>query len=112
MVTDMTPIVSPAELVAWRPAQEQRVVTNTTLEGIVIHPALLYGRSGSLLAPLFKSASEGKVAWCGTPNDRRTLIHCDDLADLFLRAAEKSQLVRGQIFDAANGFTESTDDTV
>ena len=64
----------------------------------------------SLFSPLFKSASEGKVAWYGSPSDRYALIHCDDLADLYLRAAEKSQLVCGQIFDAANDFTENADD--
>ena len=109
-VTDTTPITSPAEMVAWRPAQEQRVITNTTLNGLVIRPAMLYGRSGSILASLFKSASEGRVAWPGTPGGRFALVHADDLADLYVRATEKSALVGGKIFDAANDFTESADD--
>jgi nucleoside-diphosphate-sugar epimerase len=110
LVTDTTPITSPAELVAWRPAQEQRVITNTTLNGLVIRPGMLYGRSASILASLFKSASEGHVAWPGTPGGRYALIHADDLADLYVRATEKSALVGGKIFDAVNGFTESVDD--
>ncbi|KAF9567986.1 NAD(P)-binding protein [Agrocybe pediades] len=112
IVTDTTPLRSPAQLVAWRPACEQAVVKNTTVNGIVIRPALLYGRAGSLLAPFFKSASEGKVWYPGTPGGRFALVHCDDLADLYVRAVERSSLVAGQIFDAANDFTESVDDVL
>jgi len=109
-VTDSTPCNNPAELVAWRVEQEQWVIKDPVLNGIVIRPALLYGRSGSLFAPLFKSASEGRVAWYGRPGGRYALIHCDDAADLFLRAAEKAQVVGGNIFDGANDQTESVDD--
>ncbi|EKM52493.1 uncharacterized protein PHACADRAFT_164427 [Phanerochaete carnosa HHB-10118-sp] len=108
--TDTSPITAPAQHVAWRAEQEQRVVTNTVLNGIVIRPALLYGRSGSLLVPLFKGAAEGTVMWFGTPEDRYALIRVDDLAELFRLAAEKAQLVGGKIFDAANDITESADD--
>jgi nucleoside-diphosphate-sugar epimerase len=110
IVTDTTPCTNPPELVAWRVDQEQLVIKDSVLNGIVIRPALLYGRSGSLLSPLLKSASEGRVAWYGTPGGRYALIHCDDVADLFLRAAEKAHLVGGKIFDAANDQTESVDD--
>ncbi|KAH9936189.1 uncharacterized protein B0H18DRAFT_972728 [Fomitopsis serialis] len=74
--------------------QEQRVIRNPVLNGIVIRPALLYGRSGSLLAPLY------------------ALIHCDDLAEMYLLASEKSAIAAGQIFDAANDFTENADDVL
>ena len=109
VVTDSTPLTSPAELVAWRPAMEQRIITNPHLNGIVIRPSLLYGRSGSLLAPLFKSAYEGEVAWFGTPGGRLALVHCDDLAEAYLLAAEKAAIVGGKIFDASNDVNESTD---
>ena len=110
--TDTSPITNPAELIAWRPDQEQRVVTNPILNGIVIRPALLYGRSGSHLATLFQDASEGKVAWFGTPESRWAVIHTDDLAALYLLLAEKAQLVGGKIFDAANSYTESLPDVL
>ncbi|KAI0719254.1 NAD(P)-binding protein [Cerioporus squamosus] len=109
IVTDTTALTNPVELVAWRPAQEQRVISNPHLNGIVIRPALLYGRSGSLLARLFKSAHTGDVAWYGTPGGRMALIHADDLAELYVLTAEKAAIVGGQIFDAANDVTESTD---
>ncbi|KZT25447.1 NAD(P)-binding protein [Neolentinus lepideus HHB14362 ss-1] len=110
IISDTTPIVSPMPLIAWRAEQELRVINDPNLNGIVIRPALLYGRSGSLLAPLFENASKGKVAFYGTPGGRFALIHCDDLADLYVLAAEKAQLIGGKIFDAANDFTESQDD--
>ncbi|KAE9398728.1 NAD(P)-binding protein [Gymnopus androsaceus JB14] len=112
VVTDSTPLRGPPELVSWRPAQEQRTIHDPVLNGIVIRPALLYGRGGSLLAPLFKGASEGRVAWPGTPGGRYALIHTDDLADMYVRACEKAPIVGGVIFDACNEFTESADDVL
>jgi len=110
IVTDTTPITSPITLTSWRPAVEQLVVGNPVLNGIVIRPSLLYGKSGSLLAPLFESAAKGKVAWYGTPGGRYATIHTDDLADLYVKAAEKAPLLGGLIFDGTNEVTESVDD--
>jgi len=110
VVSDTTPCTNPPELVAWRLDQEQAVINNPNLNGIVLRPSLLYGRSGSLFEPLFKSASEGKVAWYGTPGGRYALIHTDDLSDLYVRASEKAAIAGGKIFDAANPLTESVDD--
>ncbi|TFY81028.1 hypothetical protein EWM64_g2981 [Hericium alpestre] len=110
IVIDTTPITNPVQLVAWRPAHEQRVVTDSIVNGIVVRPALLYGGSASLLAPLYKAASEGRVRWFGRPGGRYAVIHFDDLADLYVRVAEKAQLVGGLIFDAATSQSESTDD--
>ncbi|KIY53183.1 NAD(P)-binding protein [Fistulina hepatica ATCC 64428] len=110
IVSDSTPLTSPVEIAAWRPAHEQRVVADTAFNGIVIRPALVYGRGGSLFEPLFKrTAQEGRVAWPGTPGGSLSLIHVDDLADLYVRAAERAPAIGGLIFDAANGITESTD---
>lgn len=110
VVSDTTPCTNPPELVAWRIDQEQAVINNSVLNGFIIRPALLYGRSGSLFEPLFKSASEGKVAWYGTPGGRYALIHTDDLANLYVRASEKSAIAAGKIIDAANDMTESVND--
>lgn len=110
IVTDTTPIKTSVPLVAWRPAVEDAVINNATMNGIVIRPALLYGRSGSILAALFKTAYEGKVSWVGKPGGRYPLIHADDCAELYLLVTEKAQLVGGKIFDGANDFTKSLDD--
>ncbi|KAI0368592.1 NAD(P)-binding protein [Pilatotrama ljubarskyi] len=109
VASDTSALTKPAPLVAWRPAQEQRVVKNPHLNGIVIRPSLLYGRSGSILATYFRKAHEGKVVWPGTPGGRLALVHCDDLAELYLLAAEKVAIAGGQIFDGTNDVNESTD---
>ncbi|KAK1235585.1 hypothetical protein PQX77_001178 [Marasmius sp. AFHP31] len=110
-VSETTPIFASAQLVAWRPEVEQLVVRSTTVNGIVIRPGLLYGRSGSLVGSLFQLASEGEtIKWPGTPGGRWALVHMDDIADLYLRASEKAPLIGGMIFDAANDFTESQED--
>ncbi|KAI0800161.1 NAD(P)-binding protein [Fomes fomentarius] len=109
VVSDTTPLTRPTELVSWRPAFEQRVITNPNVNGVVIRPSLLYGRSGSLLARLFKSAYDGEAKWFGSPGGRFALIHADDLADVYVLAAEKAPIVRGQILDASNDVNESVD---
>jgi len=112
IVTDTTPIRPTNELVAWRPAREQQVINDVNLNGIVIRPSLLYGRSGSLLAPFLQSASEGDVWYPGQAGGRFAVIHTDDLADLYVKAVEKAAICRGLIFDAANDQTESVDDVL
>ena len=112
IVTDTTPLTPTNEVIAWRPSREQEVIKDVNLNGIVIRPALLYGRSGSHLGPYFKSASEGTVWYPGESGGRFALIHVDDLADLYLRVVEKATLSGGLIFDAANDRTESVDDVL
>ena len=112
IITDTTPIRTPNELVAWRPIREQEVIKDVNINGIVIRPSLLYGRSGSLLAPFFQSASEGNVWYPGEPGGRFAVVHTDDLADLYVRLVEKAAICGGLIFDAANDHTESVDDVL
>ncbi|KAJ7439113.1 hypothetical protein FB451DRAFT_1344325 [Mycena latifolia] len=110
VVTDTTPITAPVAIVSWLPELEQRVVRSTAVNGIVIRPSLVYGRSASNFAPLFRAASQGRVVWPGTPGGRYALVHTDDVADLYVRTAEKALLVGGQIFDASNPTTESVNE--
>ncbi|KAJ3787943.1 NAD(P)-binding protein [Lentinula aff. detonsa] len=110
IVTDTTPITKPVELVAWRPDQEQAVITHPALNGIVVRPVMLYGKSGSIFASVFKRAhEEGKVTWPGTPGGKLSLIHADDLADLYVRMAEGAAIAGGKIFDAGNDVLEDMD---
>ena len=75
LVNDTTPIgafTPPAPFAEWRVAHDQAVIKSTVVNGIVIRPVLLYGRSGSLMTMLFKSAYEGTVKWWGEPGQRWT----------------------------------------
>ncbi|KAH7913323.1 hypothetical protein BJ138DRAFT_1099596 [Hygrophoropsis aurantiaca] len=109
-VCDTTPLLDPVKLVAWRPAVEQAILTDPTVNGIVIRPALLYGKTASLLSSLFEEASNGKVSWYGKPGGRFSLIHPDDLADIYVRAVEKAPIIGGLAIDAGNEYTESVED--
>ncbi len=61
-----------------------------SLYGIVIRPSLLYGRGASIFDLLFQQAQVGKqIVWAGRPGGRFALIHGDDLADIFVRVAER-----------------------
>jgi len=111
IVTDTTPIVRPLSMVTWRPAIEQLVARSTAVNGIVVRPSLLYGRSASVLAMLFgMGASQGRITWPGTPGGHYPVIHTDDLADLYVRMTEKACLLGGKIFDASNPNLVSVDE--
>ncbi|EJD05188.1 NAD-binding protein [Fomitiporia mediterranea MF3/22] len=107
-------------LVSWRTAQEQRVTAASDaglINGIVVRPSLLYGRSGSIIAMLFGAAVEAakrgeKFEWAGRKGGRWPVIHVDDLADLFVRIAEAGPTCKGTIIDASNSYTESVDDVL
>ena len=109
-VTDTTPAKTNNPIVAWRVEHEQAVVASKTLNGIVIRPSLLYGGSASMLAPLFRQAYDGEIAWYGSPGGRYALVHQDDLADLYVKVAEKASILPGLIIEASNDLTESVDD--
>jgi nucleoside-diphosphate-sugar epimerase len=109
-VTDTTPAKADNSLIAWRVEHEQVVIASQTLNGIIIRPSMLYGRSASILGSLFKQAYDGEVAWYGTPGGRYALIHQDDLADLYVKVVERASILPGLIVDASNDSTESVDD--
>jgi nucleoside-diphosphate-sugar epimerase len=57
---------------------------------------MVFGRSGSILAPAFRTAAlEKKISWPGGPKARFSAVHTDDLADLYVRASERAHLVKG-----------------
>jgi len=113
IVTDTTPTETPHPYAAWRAVHERNVVGSTVLNGIVIRPGWVIGRSGSHLGRiLFSGAHAGEVVFVGTPGARSSIIHQDDLADAYVRAVERGSIVHGSIFDIINEFTESVDDVL
>ena len=113
IVTDTTPTTTPHPFVAWHAVHERNVVGSTLLNGIVIRPVWVIGRSGCHLGSmLFPNAHAGEVVGIGTPGGRYATIHQDDLADAYLRAVERGSIVGGSIFDISNEFTESFDDVL
>ncbi|KAF5340439.1 hypothetical protein D9758_013566 [Tetrapyrgos nigripes] len=123
ILSDTTPVDSSgadsAPLVNWRPGVEQQVVKSQILNGIVVRPSLLYGRSGSIIGLMFDRVRKtGKVTWParrvsgstdGKDGGRMATIHQDDLADFYVRAAERAQVIGGLIFDVSNAYSDDTD---
>jgi len=76
-------------LVAWHPANERLVLgaARQGVQGIVLRPAMVYGRGGGLVMSFVQSAREhGAARVIGDGRNRWTFVHQDDLADLYVRA--------------------------
>lgn len=97
-------LVNPTPLVAQRPAIEQEVLNaqNRGVRAIVIRPALVYGRGGSIPAMLTKSAREtGATRFVGDGQNRWPFVNVDDLAQLYVLALEKA--AAGSVYNASHG---------
>jgi nucleoside-diphosphate-sugar epimerase len=100
---EMAPLRPPA-LVEWRPRTERVVLDSAddNVCGIVIRPAVVFGRGGGMVGRMLQSAREaGVVRIVGDGENHWSFVHIDDLADLYLRCAEKAE--PGDLFVAANG---------
>ncbi|HEX2093394.1 MAG TPA: NAD-dependent epimerase/dehydratase family protein, partial [Longimicrobiaceae bacterium] len=92
-----------APLVAWRPAVERRVrdAAGRGVRGVVIRPAVVYGRGGGTPAMLARAArTRGVVRYVGDGSQRWSTVHVDDLADLYVLALDADP---GSAFVAAHG---------
>jgi nucleoside-diphosphate-sugar epimerase len=96
MVDETTPL-DPIKLVAWRPAHEELVLRASGVRSIVIRPGCVYGGAGGLTAPWFAKPGEAVV---GDGRNRWTMVHLDDLAAAYVRAAESG--LGGEIFNVTD----------
>uniref|UniRef100_Q028X8 NAD-dependent epimerase/dehydratase n=1 Tax=Solibacter usitatus (strain Ellin6076) TaxID=234267 RepID=Q028X8_SOLUE len=98
---DETWPVNPTPLVAWRPAHEQLVLETQGPRGIVIRPAVVYGRSGGMIGALQRQGrEEGVVRYIGDGENHWPFVHLDDLADLYVLAL---QAPAGSLYFASAG---------
>jgi nucleoside-diphosphate-sugar epimerase len=96
--------VNPTPLVAHRSAIEQEVLGYKGLgvRTVVIRPALVYGRGGSIPKMLVQSAREtGAARFVGDGQNRWPFVDVDDLAQLYVLALEKA--APGSLYNAAHG---------
>ena len=80
------------KMVAWRPAHEQIVVAaaTSTFATAVLRPAFVYGGQKGIIAGYFASATdEGAAVYVGDGQNHMTLVHRNDLAQLYRLAVEK-----------------------
>jgi nucleoside-diphosphate-sugar epimerase len=100
---DETTPLHPPTIVRARPEHERMVLgaNGGGLRTIVIRPGCVYGGSGSLTAQWFDSAQTGGAARIvGEGNQRWAMIHRDDLADVYVRAAEST--LAGEVLNASD----------
>jgi nucleoside-diphosphate-sugar epimerase len=96
--------VNPTPLVAQRPVIEQEVLGSKDrgVRAIVIRPALVYGRGGSIPRMLSQSAREtGAARYVGDGRNRWPFVDVDDLAQLYVLALEKA--APGSLYNAVDG---------
>jgi nucleoside-diphosphate-sugar epimerase len=92
-VADEESALDPTPLVAWRPAIEQRVLaaSGRGVRAIVLRPGMVYGRGGGSPGEMVQAGRQkGVVRFVGTGENRWSLIHVEDLADLYVKALEKA----------------------
>lgn len=102
-IADEDTPVAPTPLVAWRPANERLVLdaARRGVQGIVLRPAMVYGRGGGLVMSFLQSAREhGAARVIGDGENRWTFVHLDDLAALYALALRAAA---GTLLFAAHG---------
>ncbi|MEW2529530.1 NAD-dependent epimerase/dehydratase family protein [Streptomyces sp. NPDC047071] len=85
---------NPVGLVGYRPQIEQRVLAEAAegVRAVVVRPAIVYGRGGGIPALLIDRArKEGVPEYYGEEGVRWPTVHVDDLAELFVAAAERAE---------------------
>lgn len=96
--------VQPVPIVAWRPGVEREVLESHSqgVGGIVIRPVIVYGRGEGLAGMFVQSANEtGAARYIGDGQNRWSVVHVEDLADLYVRAFEKAK--PGSLYHGAGG---------
>jgi len=100
-VVDENDKLNPIPLVKSRPELENSYLA---FGATVIRPGVVYGRQGSLTAMWFGSLLGGKNQFPGSGHHSWSFVHVNDIADLYVKAAEKRDLIRGEVF---NGTSQS-----
>jgi nucleoside-diphosphate-sugar epimerase len=82
----------PVATFAWRPGLESEVVA-AAADGprtVVLRPGMVYGRGGGPLNQFAAMADAGVPRYVGDGENHWTLVHVDDLADLYALAIERA----------------------
>jgi nucleoside-diphosphate-sugar epimerase len=82
---------SPLKIVKWRPAHEQKVLSHAKnqVRTVVIRPGFVFGKSGGLTSIFFEGAKKGEVFVIEEGKAHWPMVHVDDLATLYVLAAEQ-----------------------
>jgi nucleoside-diphosphate-sugar epimerase len=102
--TEETPF-SPLAAFAWMVPHLQRVLDGCEVDGIAVHPAMVYGGDGGVFRRFAREAAEARpVRVVGSENVRWPLVHCDDLAGLYALVLEGAAAGSSWLGVAVEGF--------
>ena len=109
---DETAQVNPIEIVSWRPAHEQRVLSAASvgLRAIVIRPGVVYGGARGMVGDLLKDAANSLVRIVGSGENHWPLIYDRDLGDLYARIVGTPGA--SGIYHATDGGAETVNEIV
>jgi nucleoside-diphosphate-sugar epimerase len=109
---DESAVLNPAELVAWRPSHEQRILDAATagIRTAVIRPGIVYGGSRGIVGDLFRDAANGLVRVIGSGDNHWPLIYERDLGELYLRLVSHPEA--SGVFHANDEGDEQVNDLV
>jgi nucleoside-diphosphate-sugar epimerase len=94
--------LDPLPAFAWMVPHLARMLAASEVDGIVIHPAMVYAADGGVFQRFASYAVErGAVRVVGNENVRWPLVHADDLATLYALALERAP-ARSVYIGAAN----------
>jgi nucleoside-diphosphate-sugar epimerase len=100
VATEETPI-SDKPFVRDFTAMEQLVLRSKNVRGVVVRPAIVYGRGGGPAAMQFEmGARYGRLMQIGDGANPLSWVHLDDLADLYLLLLERA--TPGLLVNAVN----------
>lgn len=89
VANESTPF-DPLAAFAWMAPNLERILSAREVEGIVIHPAMVFDSNGGCVFRRFavEARERGSVRVVAHENIRWPLVHCDDLAELYGLALE------------------------
>lgn len=91
---------NPPEIFAWMATNVRRVISSDLVEGMVVHPALVFEAMGGVLAQFLEPAGRGEpLTIIGNRDVRWPLVHAEDLARLYALVIESGS--PGQSYNAA-----------
>ncbi len=95
----------PLPAFAWMVPNLRRVLAARAVDGIVIHPGMVYTADGGVFRRFARDAAErGALRVVGSEHVRWPLVHADDLACLYASALERAAPRSSYIGAAIDGF--------
>jgi nucleoside-diphosphate-sugar epimerase len=104
LATEETPF-DPLPAFAWMVPNLQRVLAATRIDGVVIHPAMVYAENGGVFHRMYREAKAGEaVRVVGSDAIRWPLVHSEDLAALYALVLEHAPSGSSYIGAAIEGL--------